>query len=330
MNDKWKKKLKKDPIPWLLESNLWTKYKTFTDLLGISSSAKEVKKIEHELNKNQLINCLIKETLKSINNVLTRHNDPKIWFYKLRMLIDFGLTIKNAGIREIISQVIIHLEDGMYAAKEILPEKGKGFVKPDNNVNEWHSLPCDSPIIIYSLLCSEYKSKQLLKAIDKLKDKWSTPAGWFCHFFFVEGQFKKFQIGCPMAGLMALEVFSLIPELKESQYAKNAYEPLKFHKELGKSIYFFGRSKKFWTLKYPFVWYNALYLAEVLTRFDFLKKEKLVKELVNWIEQSQDENGRFRPTSIFLPYKNWDFGNKKEPSPWITFLCCRILKRWYG
>jgi len=133
-----------------------------------------------------------------------------------------------------------------------------------------------------------------------------------------------------MAGLFALEVFSLIPELKESAAAKNAYTPLEFHKDYGKSMYYFGRSKKFWTLKYPFVWYNALYLAEVLTRFEFLKNSELVKELIAWIENSQDEDGRFKPTSMFRAYKEWEFADKKQASGWITFLCCRILKNYYG
>ncbi len=133
-----------------------------------------------------------------------------------------------------------------------------------------------------------------------------------------------------MAGLMALEVFSQIPELKESNYSINAYEPIRFHREYGKTMYYFGRSKKFWTLKYPFMWYNALYLAEILSRFDFLKDDELLKEIIEWIESLQDEAGRFKPTSMFMPYKGWDFANKKEPSPWMTYLCCNILKRYYS
>ena len=66
--------------------------------------------------------------------------------------------------------------------------------------------------------------------------------------------YKKLQAGCPMAGLMALELFSLVQDLKKPEYARNAFEPIRFHREYGKSIYYFGRSKKFWTLKYPFIW----------------------------------------------------------------------------
>lgn len=72
-----------------------------------------------------------------------------------------------------------------------------------------------------------------------------------------------------------------------------------------------------------------MYLADVLTRFDFLKDEPVVKELIDWIIDSQDENGRFKPTSVFMNYKGWDFADKKNSSPWITFLCCRILKQYY-
>jgi hypothetical protein len=128
---------------------------------------------------------------------------------------------------------------------------------------------------------------------------------------------------------MALDVFSEQPELSKSNENKNAFEPLKFHKEYGKSLYYFGRSKKFFTLKYPFVWYNALYMADVLTRFEIFKNELIVKELVEWIQSLQDQESKYKPTSIFMEYKDWDFSNKKEASPWITFLCYRILKRYF-
>ena len=71
-------------------------------------------------------------------------------------------------------------------------------------------------------------------------------------------------------------------------------------------------------------------LSDVLTRFDFLKTEPVVEELINWIIESQDEEGKFKPISVFMYDKGWDFVNKKEPPPWITFLCCRILKQYYG
>ena len=46
-----------------------------------------------------------------------------------------------------------------------------------------------------------------------------------------------------------------------------------------------GQAKRFWTLKYPFIWYDVPYLAEVLTRFESLKNYELIKELIEWMER---------------------------------------------
>lgn len=60
--------------------------------------------------------------------------------------------------------------------------------------------------------------------IELLEEKGDTLIGWFYNLPFVNGQFKKEQIGCPMAGMAALEVFSLNDDLKESKYSQNAYK----------------------------------------------------------------------------------------------------------
>ena len=330
---KWKEKLKADPIPWLLESEPWTKLRTEIDILGTQISSRKIKALRTEIINNPQIIQLIQEISDWLPSAPGRNNDPKLSYFKLRMLSDFALSHKNEQIKKIIKKADAHKINELFAVRGIPPErpkKGEKFQKSDPFADAWHVSPCNSPMITYSLLALGCSNSSVQKSVSEISDLWDTPQGWFCHYFFVNSQFKKLNVGCPMAGLMALEVFSQIPELKESKQAKNAFAPLEFHWKHKKSIYYFGRSKKFWTLKYPFVWYNALYLADVLTRFDFLKRHKLIQEIVDWIEELQDEQGEFKPTSIFMPYKSWTFGNKKEPSPWITFLCCRILQRWYS
>jgi hypothetical protein len=329
----WKNKLKSDPIPWLLESNPWTRYRTFTDLLNYPKIDNEAVTAKSDLLNDPKIIELANQTEDWISIAPTRNSDPKISYFKLRMLADFGLNYNDLDLKETIEKASQHVIDDMFAVRGQIPErpkKGEKFEKPDLTADVWHVSPCNSPIITYALVALGVKNEQTERAIEELKNRWIDKKGWFCHFFFVESQFKKLQIGCPIASLMALDVFSKNPDLKESSHSKFAYQPIKFHKDFGKTLYYFGRSKKFLTFKYPFVWYNALYLADVLTRFDFLKNEPLVKELIDWIINSQTDEGKFKPTSIFMNYKGWDFSNKKEASPWITFLCCRILKRYFS
>jgi hypothetical protein len=320
----WTQKLNDNPINWLLESNSWTRYRTLIDLLDKPEDSTEVIKAKNRLYKDPLVIGLIDDSNNWYPLNATRHDDSKLSHYKLRLLSDLGLTNKDIRIQQIIDKAIEHTENELFTIRQTLPVKGS---IPGNE--EWHALPCDSTILTYILLKLGINNELTAKNIEHIKDNWTTNQGWFCHLPFVNSQYKKQQIGCPMAGMMALEVFSLIPELKESTYSQHAYEPLKYHKEYGQTLYYFGRSKKFWTLKYPFVWYNALYLADVLTRFDFMKDEPLLKDLIVWIEQSQTKESTFIPTSMYTNYKDWDFADKKQPSPWITFLCCRILKRYY-
>lgn len=328
---KWKQQLNADSTEWLLNSNLYTAYNTRKYLLGANITPSVQKQYVEQLIKQPNVKQLLKNTQDWMPKASGRNNDPKLSYFGLKTLADLGLNSEVPEIQRIIKEAESHYIDDFYACRGIPPERpkrGEKFIKPDPEANVWHTAPCNSPVITYALLALGYKNSHLTKSVDALADKWKTTQGWFCHYHFVNGQYKKLNEGCPIAGLMALDVFSMISELKESEVAKNAFRPLEFHWEYGKTLYYFGRSKKFWTMKYPFVWYNALYLADVLTRFDFLKNSPLVKELIDWILKSQDAEGKFKPTSIFMNYKGWDFSNKKEASPWITYLCYKILKQW--
>ena len=329
---KWIEKLNMDPTEWLLDSNPWTRYRTLTDLLELKVTESEVVKAKTDLTGNEKIISLANETSDWLTVSATRNSDPKISYFKLKTLSDFGLKYTDLNLIKTVEKASGHIIDNMFGVRGQVPEKlkkGEKYIKPDLSADVWHISPCNSPVITYALMELGVQNELIDNSVQTLKEKWNDKEGWFCHFFFVDSQFKKLQIGCPIAALQAMEIFSRIPALKESEHSGFAFEPIKFHKEYGKTLYYFGRSKKFWTFKYPFVWYNALYLADVLTRFYFLRDEPVVKELVRWILDSQDSTGKYKPTSVYMNYKGWDFSNKKEPSPWITFLCCRILKQYF-
>jgi len=80
-------------------------------------------------------------------------------------------------------------------------------------------------------------------------------------------------------------------------------------------------------LKYPFTDYRILKSLDSLSQFEFAKKDQRFKDMVSVLVSKQDSNGRFTPESIHLVWSDFDFGQKKKPSRWITFLALRILKR---
>jgi hypothetical protein len=40
-----------------------------------------------------------------------------------------------------------------------------------------------------------------------------------------------------------------------------------------------------------------------------------------------DEQGRFTAESVWRAWKEWDFGQKRSPSFWLTLLAHRTLRR---
>lgn len=328
MSEAWRSYLRQDSTEWLLKSNPWTRYRTLVDLLDKNDNEADVIEARAQLIQSNHVEKLLSDTLSWFPELPKRHDDSKLSHYKLRMLADFGFTIEDKNINNITTIAKKHKENDLFAMRQELPDKNK--ITDNPLISNWHALPCDSPLITYTLLALGDKSDEVLKTGDFFIDKWNEKKdGWFCNLFFVNSQHKQLQVGCPMSGLMCLEIFSLFDEESIISSIRNAYEPLRFHREYGKSLYYFGRSSKFWTFKYPYVWYNALYIADVLTRFNTFKNEELLKEIIDWIIESQDSEGKFTPTSMFREYSDWDFSNKKEPSPWITYLAYRILKRYF-
>ena len=71
----------------------------------------------------------------------------------------------------------------------------------------------------------------------------------------------------------------------------------------------------------------AFRLQDVLSRFEFIKSDMRFMEMASMIKSKQDNNGLFTPEAIFQKFKGWDFGQKKKPSPYLTYLCYQILRR---
>jgi hypothetical protein len=47
--------------------------------------------------------------------------------------------------------------------------------------------------------------------------------------------------------------------------------------------------------------------------------------MIDLIRGKQNADGMFTPESIYQKCKGWDFGQKKAVSPYLTYLCIRLL-----
>ena len=97
-----------------------------------------------------------------------------------------------------------------------------------------------------------------------------------------------------------------------------------------RKLYLFGIGTDFRKLKYPFVWYDILHVVDVLSRFPFIYADPRFRAMVETITAQADQAGRYTAGSMYQAWKDWSFADKKRPSPWLTFLVLRILKRLPG
>ena len=91
--------------------------------------------------------------------------------------------------------------------------------------------------------------------------------------------------------------------------------------------YQFYMGTDFRKLKAPFIWYDLLHVVEVLSQFNWLHKDHRLLEMVELIQSKANKEGQYTPESEWTAWKGWDFGQKKQPSRWLTFLVLRMLKR---
>jgi len=120
-----------------------------------------------------------------------------------------------------------------------------------------------------------------------------------------------------------------VPDLQDSSAAHNGVEMLLGHwdGQAGKKYFLFGVGSDFRKLKYPYVWYDILHVADVLSRFPFVSGDPRFQSMVSGITSQADALGSYTASSMYLSWKGWSFADKKNPSPWLTFLALRIQKR---
>ncbi|TRO47822.1 hypothetical protein E2P60_02295 [Candidatus Bathyarchaeota archaeon] len=91
--------------------------------------------------------------------------------------------------------------------------------------------------------------------------------------------------------------------------------------------YMFYMGTDFRKIKAPFIWYDILHVLDVLSQFHWTRTDSRLIEMSETVKQKANKEGKYTPESVWRAWKDWDFGQKKQPSRWLTFLVLNIFKR---
>jgi len=257
--------------------------------------------------------------------VLKRHNDAKLLIHKLAFLAEAGFTVENEEIAEICRTVSANRsEEGVIQLMENIPKQFGG-----TGIDSYNWMLCDAPLLHYSLHRMGFDRSILERGTEylfSLGQSYGFPCAASAEFKKFNGPGKRGTI-CPYGTLLMVRLYSLFPERHGDDSCRTAVEALLVQTENREKPYLFGTGNRFRKLKYPFIWYDILHMAEVLSRFERVRKDPRLKKLVDEIAKEADSNGLYKAGSVWQAWKGIDAGQKKEPSFWVSRAVERILQR---
>ena len=315
-------------VDWLLQGSSWIQYRTRIELMNQNEQNELVIKAKKSMFENSMLLNLINEIQMWPGEALKRHNDAKHLIHKLVFIADLGFTKENTQINTVAKNILDNQsEEGQFQTMLHIYERYGGSGKDELN---W--MLCDSPLLIYFLAKSGYSNhKQVLKAADHLVS-FVRDNGWPCGS---SSSYKGFRgpgrkdDPCPYANLISLKALTQINKWKNSEEVHNGTEALLSLWEYRKTkkAYLFGMGTDFKKLKAPLIWYDILHVTNVLSEYKWVLDDKRYLEMIDMLEGKLDEQGRCTAESVWRAWKDWDFGQKREPSRWITFLAYRTLNK---
>jgi hypothetical protein len=89
----------------------------------------------------------------------------------------------------------------------------------------------------------------------------------------------------------------------------------------------FYRGTDFCKLKLPFVWHDLMHVLDTLSRLAWLREDPRYLEMVAILNSKMDQQGHSSLELIWTALKDWEFGQKKIPSCWLTLSAWRIIER---
>ena len=309
------------PIDWLLSGEPFVKYRTLIDLLGKEDVDKEVVATKRLVPKHRLIQQVFDKQNRdgywgTPKDIYTWWPKKDTTFWLLGVLADFGFTREDSRIARACEYVFStqHSSGGFGCAPPPKP------------------YDCFTGILTESLAKLGYASDpRLKKAYEWLTQRQRLDGGFWCKNTGQPGRPREKEPSCAFSTLCVLSALLQNAELRESTIARKSTEFLfRCWDNRGKIKYAGHDSQigKGWEkLKYPFTDYRILKYLDILSQLELAKNDHRMMEMMNVLIAKQDEKGRFYPESIHKVWSDFDFGQKKAPSRWITLIVYRVAKR---
>lgn len=319
------------PIEWLLEGEPWIEYRARVDLLGQKESDPQVRSARQAMLADAEIRGLLAELEGWPGTVISSHKSAGQPFHKLTFIADLGLQGNDPSVERIVSRILAHSStEGPFQLPMNIPAHYGG-----TGEEQWAWALCDAPLVVYALVKMGLEDAPEVQAAVRYLTGLVRENGWPCVVSKELGKFRgpgRKEDPCPFANLAMLKLLAQSDRWRDSPASRTGAETLLtlWQESAERHPYMFYMGKDFRKLKAPFVWYDLLHVLDVLSSFRWLRGDARLLDMLATLKSKADPQGRFTPESIWTVYKDWEFGQKRAPSRWMTLLTWRILMRVEG
>jgi hypothetical protein len=300
--------MNKEIINWLLEGPSWIKYAVELQFLDLKP---EVQPVLHDESIAKIVGRL-KDAgvgIPALGTWAVSCEQSGNAYWDLFFLADIGLTGKDLQLEHEIERVFqLQSPDGTFMTEIAM--------QPDYF--------CVSAILLSSIAKIDYKADpRLAKYLRVILNSQYPDGGWHC------ARSHNDRLACPMDNLNVLMLLGQYGEYRTDSRFNGAVDFLLDHwQRRGEKLRLdgFGVGRRFRSLEYPATMYGILRVLDVLSLFPYAIASGIFQSMVDFVRQ-KSVNGKYFAEAITPAYSGFDFGQKQEPSRWITFLVNRIEKR---
>ena len=316
------------PIPWLLEGDPFIEYRTRRDLADQAEHEPQVVTARQAMLASPLVQNLIAELANWPGTVTSSHKSASQPFHKLTFIADLGLTISDPGVDRIVARIMEHQsEDGPFLLPMNIPTHYGG-----TGQDQWAWALCDAPLILYALGKLGLQDQPRVTAACRRLVELVRQNGWPCAVSKELGKFRgpgRKDDPCPFANLAMLKALAIFDEFNHSPACRIGAETLLtlWDQSTTRHPYMFFMGTDFRKLKVPLIWYDLVHVLDVLSQFSWLRDDPRLQAMLSTLKSKMDAQGRFTLESTWTAWKDWEFGQKKTPSRWLTLLAWRIMAR---
>jgi len=315
-------------IDWLLEGPAWIEYRTRLDLLDEPEDSPQVVAARQAMIADEQVQDLVTELADWPGIILKSHKNAGHPLHKLVFAADLGLRAGDLGLDSIIERILERQSpEGPFQILVNIPQR---FGGSGEDQHAW--MLCDAPLVLYALCAFGLGDDPRVSAATRYLADLIRANGWPCAATAELGKFKgpgRKDDPCPYANLVMLRVLAQMPDWRDSPAAHTGAETLLdlWERRTETRPYLFAMGTDFRKLKAPLVWYDILHVLDVLTRLPWIRGDRRLQEMANLVAAKADQQGCFTAESMWQAWKEWEFGQKRAPSRWVTLLAKRVLKR---